>query len=149
MPAPDARRYRLEGPPAGADEAAWRAALDNARAQLEHQALRIQNLELLTRHGAKSWGAHVAGLGAACVAAEAELARLSAAVTDVNKTRKVQQTAAGMELRKMEAQWWAGVRACGEIDAALHAVEAAAAVASAAAAAAAPAAGAGDAEMAT
>lgn len=128
-------RYRLEAPPAEADAEVWQAALDNARAQLEHQTLRIQNLELLAKHGANSWLAHNRGLEAACVGAERELAALAVAVADVNKTRKVQQTAAGMELRKMEAQWQALVASNAVLEAAVAEVEAASAAAAAAAAA--------------
>jgi hypothetical protein len=51
----DTGRYRLD-PPSQArrnDVSAWSASLDNAHAQLEHQATRIQNLELLLKFGDK------------------------------------------------------------------------------------------------
>ena len=67
--------------------------------------LRIQNLELLVRHGSAAWLAHNRSLEAAVVAAEKELAAVRAAVADVNKTRKVQQLAAGAELARLEADW--------------------------------------------
>ncbi len=51
----DTSRYRLEPPPMTKrnDPNAWKAALDNAHAQLEHQYTRIQNLELLLKNGDK------------------------------------------------------------------------------------------------
>ncbi len=61
MPALDMTRYRLD-PPSQAqrnDLAAWRAAIDNAHAQLEHQYNRIQNLELMLKFGPNTWRAQV------------------------------------------------------------------------------------------
>ena len=54
MPPPDEARYELDPPPLNKrdDENAWEVAVKNARAQLEHQALRIQNLELAAKFGA-------------------------------------------------------------------------------------------------
>lgn len=61
----DTSRYRLDPPPQNKqnDPNAWRGALDNAHAQLEHQYLRIMNLEMLLKYGDKVRGAlRVAGL---------------------------------------------------------------------------------------
>ena len=55
MPPLDATRYMLN-PPAQArrnDVGEWKRSLDNASAQLEHQYLRILNLELLLKYGDK------------------------------------------------------------------------------------------------
>jgi pre-mRNA-splicing factor SPF27 len=126
LPPPDASRYRLE-PPAGAaagDAAAWAAAVDNAKAQLEHQALRVQNLELLLRYGANTWAAHVRGLGAACTAAAASLAAAEGAAAALHAQRKVQQQAAGAELRGLERAWRAAVDKNADIAAACDALEA-------------------------
>jgi pre-mRNA-splicing factor SPF27 len=51
----DTSRYRLDppGPTKRNDFNAWKSALDNAHAQLEHQYLRILNLELLLKYGDK------------------------------------------------------------------------------------------------
>jgi pre-mRNA-splicing factor SPF27 len=146
---PDGARYRLEAPAGGeaADPAAWAAAVGNAKAQLEHQALRVQNLELLAKHGASAWLAHTRGLDAALAAAARELAALDAAAAELHKTRKVQQQAAGAELGKLQRQWCAAVDKNAEIAAACDALEAQAATAGDAGGAAAADAG-GDAEMA-
>lgn len=66
MPPVDASRYRLDPPSAAhkADPAAWKSAVDNAHSQLEHQGLRILNLELLLKYGPNSWRAQNQGLDA-------------------------------------------------------------------------------------
>ncbi|KAJ2525875.1 Pre-mRNA-splicing factor SPF27, partial [Coemansia sp. RSA 1933] len=56
LPAFDVSRYKLE-PPSGScaenvDE--WKRACDNAAAQLEHQDIRLVNLELLQQFGANA-----------------------------------------------------------------------------------------------
>merc|ERR1719203_390029 len=67
MPAMDVSRYQLEGPPAGKQTSvsAWERAVRNAEAQLEHQANRIDNLELLQSYGANLWRVHLNSLEAA------------------------------------------------------------------------------------
>ena len=67
LPPPDGSRYELAPPPKSkrGDENAWVVAVKNARAQLEHQALRIQNLELAMKFAPNAWRAHNASLEAA------------------------------------------------------------------------------------
>lgn len=123
MPPPDGARYRLEPPAAGAGVEAWQAAVDNATAQLGHQGLRIQNLELLGRYGPAAWQAHVRSLETALGRAKRELKELDDQVTAVNQTRAVRQRAVGAELARMEAEWRAEVAKCAEIEAACEAME--------------------------
>ena len=47
----DSERYALPAPAEGASLAEWQAAVDNAKAQAEHQAVRRVNLELLHTFG--------------------------------------------------------------------------------------------------
>ncbi|CAL8107235.1 unnamed protein product [Calicophoron daubneyi] len=51
------KRYELPPPPAGkmTDVKAWQDAMENAEAQLEHQATRIKNLELMADYGCNAW----------------------------------------------------------------------------------------------
>jgi pre-mRNA-splicing factor SPF27 len=67
MPPPDSTRYELAPPPKSkrGDENAWEVAVANARSQLEHQGLRIQNLELAQKFAPNAWRAHNASLEAA------------------------------------------------------------------------------------
>ena len=73
MPPPDSVRYNLAPPPLNkrTDENAWEVAIKNAKSQLEHQALRLQNLELALKFSPNAWRAHNASIEAAilrCVA---------------------------------------------------------------------------------
>ncbi|CAN0374949.1 unnamed protein product [Discosporangium mesarthrocarpum] len=56
----DTSRYDLQPPRGSAaeDEKAWREAVNNARAQTEHQLNRLLNLELLQNYGSNVWLEH-------------------------------------------------------------------------------------------
>ena len=51
------KRYELPTPTAGkmTDVSAWMECVENSHAQLEHQALRILNLELMYENGSNAW----------------------------------------------------------------------------------------------
>lgn len=51
------RRYELPAPSSGQknDITAWQECVNNSMAQLEHQAVRIENLELMSQHGCNAW----------------------------------------------------------------------------------------------
>ncbi|KAG2483169.1 hypothetical protein HYH03_017961 [Edaphochlamys debaryana] len=128
----DTVRYRLEPPPQTkrGDVNAWKQALDNAHAQLEHQHLRILNQELLLKHGDKAWRAQVALDEAAVKSLEAALAGVKKETDALNRERKLQQHAAGAELSKLERQYMGQVRknfdierACDRLEAAVGALE--------------------------
>lgn len=53
----DTSRFALPGPKEGpaASEEEWKQAVDNAGAQLEHQRVRLANLELAGKYGANGW----------------------------------------------------------------------------------------------
>ena len=82
MPPPDSTRYSLPPPPKSKrdDPEAWEAAVKNAKAQLEHQTLRIQNLELMLKYGPNQWRAYNASL-------EAAIKRCARAASDVRFIR--------------------------------------------------------------
>ncbi len=50
-------RYELPAPSSGQknDITAWQDCVNNSMAQLEHQAVRIENLELMAQYGANAW----------------------------------------------------------------------------------------------
>ena len=54
------KRYELPMPLASRtnDYNAWKECLDNSYAQLEHQAIRIENLELMNVYGSEAWKVH-------------------------------------------------------------------------------------------
>lgn len=50
-------RYELPAPSSGQknDITAWQECVNNSMAQLEHQAVRIENLELMSQYGCNAW----------------------------------------------------------------------------------------------
>ena len=67
MPDVDETRYSLQLPPKSKrlDADAWEACVRNAQTHMEHQTLKIQNLELVSKFGTNAWRAHNAQLEAA------------------------------------------------------------------------------------
>jgi pre-mRNA-splicing factor SPF27 len=97
MPALDSARYRLDPPPQTKrnDFASWKSSLDNANSQLEHQHLRIMNLELLLKNGDKVWRAQTQMDENILKWAEEAVLETKKEVEHTNRERKLQQTAAG------------------------------------------------------
>uniref|UniRef100_A0A1I8F438 Pre-mRNA-splicing factor SPF27 n=1 Tax=Macrostomum lignano TaxID=282301 RepID=A0A1I8F438_9PLAT len=92
------KRYELPAPPTGrlTDVQSWRDSVDNSRAQLEHQSVRIENLQLLLAHGSDAWRCH-----------NDTLVRMATrkAVKEVNLQRKTEQVQAGERLHTLEDTW--------------------------------------------
>lgn len=101
------KRYELPPPPPGkmAEHSAWLECVDNSKAQLEHQAVRALNLELMTEYGCESWKAYLEILTALLAQAQTQLADLKKEIQEVNWLRKSKQTDAGEKLKSLEAQW--------------------------------------------
>uniref|UniRef100_A0A8C4WZ23 Pre-mRNA-splicing factor SPF27 n=1 Tax=Eptatretus burgeri TaxID=7764 RepID=A0A8C4WZ23_EPTBU len=97
------KRYELPQPPPGQrlDVAAWLESVSNASAQLEHQAARIDNLELLAAHGPAAWRAGNADWLAKCPLSVS----LRKAIQDLNFERKTEQLATGAKLQQLEETW--------------------------------------------
>ena len=123
LPAPDASRYRLDPPADPRDLEAWKAAALNARAQLEHQRARLVNLELLQHRGEELWREENRRLEAAGSAAARELAEEQRRSEATNRERKLQQLAAGSELRRLEAEWYSQVSRNMDLDCECRALE--------------------------
>lgn len=126
MEALDMTRILLEPPPLEKrnDYGAWKRALDNAHSQLEHQYNRLVNLELLKKYGATVWSVHNTVLEAHSNRLEQEAADVGQRIDQINRERKLQQTAVGQELADLQAEWRALVAknrqielACGELEA--------------------------------
>ncbi|XP_018014907.1 pre-mRNA-splicing factor SPF27 [Hyalella azteca] len=101
------KRYELPPPPPGkmTDVSAWSECVDNSFAQLEHQATRLMNLELLGENGSEAWKSHNEELQRMLSRTQAQLADLKKAVQEVNWARKSLQCKAGEELRHLESTW--------------------------------------------
>ncbi|KIK71308.1 hypothetical protein GYMLUDRAFT_326273 [Collybiopsis luxurians FD-317 M1] len=106
MPPLDNLRYQLPAPtsvPATDEE--WKAALDNARAQLEHQRIRQTNLTLLQTYGANSWRVHNYLLEASVKQVDQAVEDLKKLTEEVNRDRKNSQTKIGAQLTSLETRW--------------------------------------------
>ncbi|KAK8775794.1 BCAS2 pre-mRNA processing factor [Amblyomma americanum] len=127
------KRYELPQPPAGktTDVASWAECVDNSSAQLEHQATRIANLELMARYGAEAWKAYNAALVRMLHQLQRQLQDLRKQIQEVNWQRKTTQTEAGEKLKHLEASWVSLVsknfeieRACVELEKEIAVLEA-------------------------
>jgi len=84
---------------------AWEAAVNNSKAQLESQTLRLFNLELLQKFGANAWRVHNYQLEGYQKQLQGILDDQKAMVTELNKQRKFEQTQAAGSLSSLEARW--------------------------------------------
>ena len=119
MPKFDTARYSLDPPPPSAarDPEAWKRAVDNAKAQLENQATRLVNLELLQQHGAKLWVAQCNALEASAGHLDREEKSIVERIEALNRKRKADQTAVAPTLQGMQAEWITLVKKNLEIEA--------------------------------
>ncbi|XP_073176172.1 pre-mRNA-splicing factor SPF27 isoform X2 [Lepidochelys kempii] len=100
-------RYELPAPSSGQknDITAWQECVNNSMAQLEHQAVRIENLELMSQHGCNAWKVYNEHLVHMIEQAQKELQKLRKNIQDLNWQRKNMQLTAGSKLREMESTW--------------------------------------------
>ena len=115
----DTSRYQLEPPPSSAqnDAEAWQRAVDNAKAQLENQATRLVNLELLQQHGAQVWVAQCNSLEASATQLEKTEQEVTLQIEFLNRKRKADQLGAAQPLHAMEDEWVGLVKKNLEIEA--------------------------------
>lgn len=96
----DTSRYSLPHPSDDDNSSieSWEKAVDNARAQLEHQRGRLVNLQLVLKYGPASWRAHNEILSAMAQNSEEQVNVLHGDALHVNKERKIIQMRAEQEL---------------------------------------------------
>lgn len=101
------KRYELPHPPAGkmTDVAAWTDCVDNSLAQLEHQATRIANLELMSQYGCEAWRQYINLLLQMLNQLQKQLQELRKQIQEVNWHRKNAQSTAGDKLHALETSW--------------------------------------------
>ena len=112
------KRYELPSPSAGkmTDIWSWNECVDNSMAQLEHQAIRIDNLELMSRFGAEGWKQCNDVLQQMLSNAQKSLIELRKQIQEVNWFRKSSQTNAGEKIKHLESEWVALVSKNYEIE---------------------------------
>ncbi|XP_072269615.1 pre-mRNA-splicing factor SPF27 [Pyxicephalus adspersus] len=101
------KRYELPAPSSGQrnDITAWQECVNNSMAQLEHQAIRIENLELMSQHGCNAWKVYNENLVRMIENAQKDLQKLRKRIQDLNWQRKNSQLTSGAKLREMESTW--------------------------------------------
>ncbi|NXA01248.1 SPF27 factor, partial [Nesospiza acunhae] len=114
---PSMKRYELPAPSSGQknDITAWQECVNNSMAQLEHQAVRFENLELISQHGCNAWKVYNEHL-AHIEQAQKEIQKLRKNIQDLNWQRKNMQLTAGTKLREMESTWVSPVNKNYEIE---------------------------------
>ncbi|EJD04309.1 breast carcinoma amplified sequence 2 [Fomitiporia mediterranea MF3/22] len=106
IPPLDTIRYQLPAPtniPATDED--WQAALKNAKAQLEHQRIRQNNIALLQTYGTNAWKIQNYLMEHIAKELEKALEDLRNRTTDVNRERKQFQTKLGAQLTSLETRW--------------------------------------------
>ncbi|XP_065163204.1 pre-mRNA-splicing factor SPF27 [Atheta coriaria] len=101
------KRYELPPPPAGKlnEVSAWYECVENSHAQLEHQAVRILNLQLMLEYCCPAWQRYLESLQDCERIASKKLTALKQSLQEVNWQRKSLQTKGGEQLRNLEAKW--------------------------------------------
>eukprot|EP00299_Pterocystis_sp_00344_P013424 c6575_g1_i2.p1 GENE.c6575_g1_i2~~c6575_g1_i2.p1 ORF type:complete len:205 (+),score=47.71 c6575_g1_i2:67-681(+) len=107
MAAMDISRYQLERPNTEQwnDLNAWTRAVENAKAQKEHQQLRLMNLELLHRYGPNMLLKQNEQLSQLNTRYDAQVAEVKAQIAAINRKRKVDQTQFGQQLQQLDAEF--------------------------------------------
>uniref|UniRef100_A0A1B6DPE7 Pre-mRNA-splicing factor SPF27 n=1 Tax=Clastoptera arizonana TaxID=38151 RepID=A0A1B6DPE7_9HEMI len=101
------KRYELPPPPAGkmTDIAAWNECVSNSMAQLEHQATRICNLELMLDYGCEAWKSYLDLLVKCVSMAQKQLQGIRKEIQQINWERKNKQMIGGEKLKNLESMW--------------------------------------------
>ncbi|CAG8629150.1 10184_t:CDS:2 [Ambispora leptoticha] len=101
----DTTRYKLEPPQDNSNVELWKKAVDNSKAQLEQQNLRLLNMELLQKYGANAWRLHNFQLEQELKQLQDTLEQYKQEILEVNKERKAEQLQAGKKLEMLEFSW--------------------------------------------
>lgn len=119
------KRYELPAPTTGklGEIQAWQESVDNSLAQLEHQAIRSLNLDLMNKYGAETWKAALEVLLGMSAKAQKHLQDLKKEIQDINWKRKSKQLQTGEKLNQLNQQWVSLVSCNYEIEQAISQLE--------------------------
>lgn len=101
------KRYELPSPSTGKlnDVWTWNKCVENSYAQLEHQAIRINNLELMCIYGSESWKSYNSFLSKMVNKTKSQLDELRKEIQEINLNRKNSQLKAGNQIKVLEEAW--------------------------------------------
>lgn len=101
------KRYDVPPPASGKlnEVSAWTECVENSHAQLENQAVRILNLQLMLQYSCPTWQRYLKTLTDCERLASKKLAELKQQLQEVNWQRKALQMKGGDQLKALEAKW--------------------------------------------